>query len=293
MFPVRWENNKILILDETKLPFREEYLEVVCLRQALQALSQMKTRAFGQVLLFFYTCLLCQDAHSPEQLAADFQSHRPTFNFTLLANLLKAKAKEKGLKPAIDNFLEEFIQIRKRRSQRLAHDLPEAAAILTLCNVNGELLYLYEALQEMDKEAVFYVSETRPYLQGSRLTFWELRRNNIPAYLVCDNQAAALMQAKRINAVVVGSDRSSLRNDIVNKIGTYALARLAKEFNIPFYALTQYPQDIDISKIEIEERPAKEVFMFFEEIPQIEAIYPAFDVTPGEWVTATYEIGRF
>ena len=293
LFPVRLEERKLLVLDETSLPFKEEYLKVEKLEDALDILAKMKTRALGQVLLFFYSAVLFQKEISPEELARKFKEIRPTFDFELLGQILNKQAKSGiTLEEAVKKFIQVLEQKRKARAKELAKDLPSKANILTICNVSGELVYLFEALKNMAKEAIFYVSETRPYLQGTRLTLWELRKNKIPSILICDNQVASLMQDKIINCVVVGSDRSTVNGDIINKIGTYTLARLAKYFGIPFYVLTQYPQDIDIDTIEIEERPENEVFMFLEGVGSLEyeAVYPSFDITKKEFITKTYEI---
>jgi methylthioribose-1-phosphate isomerase len=286
LFPVKLVNNKIIVLDETKLPFKEEYLEVENLEDALDVLGEMKTRAFGQVLLFFYCCII--EKLSPLQIATKFKERRPTFDFLMLANLVEKISQGKNLKEAIISFIDGFDYARRKRAQYLASKLPNPANILTICNVNGELLYLYEELKKIKKEACFYACETRPYLQGTRLTFWELNKNNIPSKLICDNQVAILMKNKVVNCIVVGADRASIRGDIINKIGTYSLAILGKYFNIPFYALTQYPRPIDIEDIEIEERPQEEVFMFLKE--KAESIYPCFDITPFNYIKESVKL---
>jgi methylthioribose-1-phosphate isomerase len=288
-FPVRLQGNTISVLDETKLPLEETYIEVKTLEDALQALGQMKTRAFGQVLLFFYTCVLAGEI---EGVASSFKKTRPTFDFFTLADALKKAAKEtSSLKKAVMSIIEGLAKKKRGRAQRLAEVLPQDARILTICNVNGELIYLYEALQGQRKTATFFVSETRPYLQGTRLTLWELRRAHIPAQVLCDNQAAGVMQKGLINCVVTGSDRSTEKGDIINKIGTYALARIAHYFAIPFYVLTQYPQAIDIEKIIIEERPPHEVFMWLDgKGPWPEALYPSFDITPAQYISGWIDI---
>ncbi len=291
LFPVTLKNGKILVLDETLLPFRKEYIEVVNLNQAVWVLSSMKTRAFGQVLLFFYSCALFSN-YSIRQIAERFKEVRPTFDFELLAALLEREgAGSKDIMEAVNKFIGGFDLLRRGRARRLATLLPNPAKILTICNVNGELIYLYEELEKLSKECTFYVSETRPYLQGSRLTFWELRRNDIPAYLICDNQVASVMKDGKVNCVVTGADRATTRGDIVNKTGTYALARLAKYFGIPFYALVQYPKDIDVGSIAIEERSPDEVFMFLEgDFSGIDAIYPSFDIVTSDLVTKQINI---
>ena len=288
-FPVRLQGNTISVLDETKLPLEETYIKVNTLDDALQALGQMKTRAFGQVLLFFYTCVLVGEI---EEVAASFKKTRPTFDFFTLAHALKGAAKDSSsLKEAAITIIDGIDNKRKVRAQRLAGILPQEGRILTICNINGELIYLYEALTGQGKTATFFVSETRPYLQGARLTLWELRRAHVPARVLCDNQAAVVMQKGLINCVVTGSDRSTDKGDIINKIGTYALARLAHYFTIPFYVLTQFPQAIDIEKIAIEERPPHEVFMWLDgKGPWPEAVYPSFDITPAEFISGWIDI---
>lgn len=288
LFPVRLEDNKIIVLDETKNPFTEEYIDVDTLDKALWVLGAMKTRSLGQVFLFFYSCVLFSQDSDFKDLAIKFKKVRPTFDFLMLAQILNMQvAKGLAVKDAVDRFIKGFDIARKKRAGELAQLLPKNSSIITICNVNGELIYLYDELKTWDKNCIFYVCETRPYLQGSRLTFWELRENNIPCRLICDSQAAVLMQNDMINCVVVGADRATVKGDIINKIGTYALARLAKHFDIPFYALTQYPRDIDIDSVEIEERDPKEALMYLsdEDCSDMPAIYPAFDITPADFVT--------
>ena len=194
---------------------------------------------------------------------------------------------------AVKVLLSDFEEKRRERIKNLANILPDFSKILTICNVSGELVYLYESLKNIGKNAIFYVSETRPYLQGSRLTFWELQRVNIPSKLICDNQAAIIMRDNLVNCVVTGSDRSTTKGDIINKIGTYPLAVLAKYYNIPFFSLIQYPSNIDINKIEIEERPVEEIFMWInkEDLKiHTDMIYPSFDITPSNLITARIDI---
>ena len=293
LFPVSLAEDKIKVLDETKLPFKEEYIEVSSLEEALRVLKAMKTRSLGQVLLFFYSCVLFSGENTVDDMARRFSRQRPTFDFSFLGSLVKDKfQKGPSLKNSVEDFITRFDKMRKARADRLAKLLPESARICTICNFNGELLYLYQSMRKLDKSMLVYVSETRPYLQGTRLTFWELSKNNLPVRLICDAQAAHLMQKKLINAVIVGADRANLRGDIINKIGTYPLACLACYFDIPFYSLTQYPRDIDIEKISIEQRPRKEAFMYIENIrPEFKALYPAFDITKAEMITQSLQLG--
>ena len=286
-FPVRLQEGCMTVLDETVLPFEEKYIEVRTLEEALWVLGSMKTRALGQVLLFFYACVLFQDQFSIDDIVDKFKTVRPTFDFPLLGSLFAdGLEKEKDGKTAVEHFIGYFDSSIRRMAKILAALLPNPANILTICNVNGALVYVYEELEKIGKEALVYVCETRPYLQGTRLTFWELCKNNIPCRLLCINQAARLMTENKINAIVTGADRATKKGDIINKVGTYSLARLGHYFNIPFYPLTHYPKDIDVDAIEIEERPAEEVFMFLEgNFDKIDSIYPSFDITKSEFVT--------
>ncbi|MFH1771614.1 MAG: hypothetical protein ABH872_02250 [Candidatus Omnitrophota bacterium] len=287
LYPVRLENNIIYVLDETQLPFKEDFIEVKDLDKALWVLSGMKTRSLGQVLLFFYCCELFNNTFSIDDIAVRFKKERPTFDFDMLRDIIKLQT-ERGtpVKKAVDYFVHGFDVSRRLRAKKLAQILPNPANILTICNINGELICLYEELKKLNKSAYFIVCETRPYLQGARLTMWELMRNNIPCRLICDNQAAFSMKQNLVNCVVTGCDRAATKGDIINKIGTYALSRLANYFNIPFYPLTQYPRDIDIDSIDIEERPKNELFMYLKcNYNDIDGVYPCFDITKKEFIT--------
>ncbi len=287
-YPVRYRNGVIRVLDETRLPFEETYIEVRTLKEALVVLKEMKTRAFGQVLLYFYTCLLMENI---EHTARAFKQVRPTFDFYGLAEMLKDAFEKTGqLKAAIEGIVNRFEKMRRQRAKRVAEALPPDAHVLTICHVSGELVYIGEAVQTLGKSVCFYASETRPYLQGTRLTFWELQRAGIPVKLLCDNQAAWLMENGVINAVITGSDRSNIKGDIINKIGTYALALLAHHHGIPVYALVQRPKEVDLTQVKIERRPEQEVFMWLKKrgyFPPV--LYPAFDLTPARLITKHFD----
>lgn len=286
LLPVSLRANTIFVLDETQLPFKKEYIEVNSFEDALGVLRDMKTRSLGQVLLFFYCCAVFHETHKIEQVVEEFTKVRPTFDFDMLGQIIRQQVGNGiAVRDAASYFVDMFDNSRQARAKELAEKLPDAARILTLCNVNGELIYLFEEMEKLHKKCRFYVLETRPYLQGTRLTFWELRTNNIPVKAVCDNQAAKLMKAGVINCVITGADRATEEGDVINKIGTYAVARLAKHFNIPYYPLVQYPRNIDIDSVEIEERPAEETFMFLGgTFSNIDAVYPAFDITRSAYV---------
>ncbi len=287
-YPVRYRNGVIRVLDETRLPFEETYIEVRTLKEALVVLKEMKTRAFGQVLLYFYTCLLMENI---EHTARAFKQVRPTFDFYGLAEMLKDAFEKTGqLKAAIEGIVNRFEKMRRQRAKRVAEALPPDAHVLTICHVSGELVYVGEAVQTLGKSVCFYASETRPYLQGTRLTFWELQRAGIPVKLLCDNQAAWLMENGVVNAVITGSDRSNIKGDIINKIGTYALALLAHHHGIPVYALVQRPKEVELTQVKIERRPEQEVFMWLKKRGYLPpALYPAFDLTPARLITKHFD----
>ncbi|MBD3245777.1 MAG: hypothetical protein GF333_02075 [Candidatus Omnitrophica bacterium] len=292
LFPVRLNRDSLTVLDETALPFEEKYHEVRDLAAAEKLVREMKTRSLGQVLLFFGCAVLWENRVSPEEIARRMHRARPTFDFEYLARLLRAwQRRGVPYRTATERFLAGFDAARKARADELASLLPSPANVLTICNVNGELLYLAQALSTRSVPVHVYVAETRPYLQGSRLTFWELQRAGVPSTLLCQSQAAEIMQQDTVNAVVTGADRATVRGDIMNKIGTYALARCARYFNIPVYALTQYPRDVDIDRIPLEERPPEEAFLFLpDSYPRVDAVYPAFDVTKKEYLTRSVEL---
>ncbi len=178
--------------------------------------------------------------------------------------------------------------------------LPQVGTILTHCNAGalatcgyGTALGVIRAAVERGHQLHVYADETRPYLQGARLTAWELLHDHIPTTVLCDNMAASQMRAGKIQAVIVGADRIAANGDVANKIGTYGVAVLAKEHGIPFYVAAPW-STIDIAtptgeQIPIEQRSATEVTHFHSRqiTPHGAGILnPAFDVTPARYVTA-------
>jgi methylthioribose-1-phosphate isomerase len=178
--------------------------------------------------------------------------------------------------------------------------LPDEGGVLTHCNAGalatcgyGTALGVIRAAVEQGKQIHVYADETRPFLQGARLTAWELMADGIPTTVICDNMAASLMRAGRIQAVVVGADRIAANGDTANKIGTYNVAILAKEHAIPFYVAAPW-STIDTAtatgdSIPIEERAAIEVTHHGGKqlTPHgVGICNPAFDVTPAKYVTA-------
>ncbi len=178
--------------------------------------------------------------------------------------------------------------------------MPASGGVLTHCNAGalatcgyGTALGVIRAAVEQGKKIHVFADETRPFLQGSRLTAWELMKDGIPTTVISDNMAGAMMKQQKINAIVVGADRIAANGDVANKIGTYSVAVLAKEHGIPFYVAAPLStvdfETADGSGIPIEQRDAKEVTHIAgrQMVPDgVEVENPAFDVTPAKYVTA-------
>ena len=178
--------------------------------------------------------------------------------------------------------------------------MPSSGGVLTHCNAGalatagyGTALGVIRAAVEAGKKIHVYADETRPFLQGSRLTAWELMKDGIPTTVISDNMAGVMMQQGKIGAIVVGADRIAANGDVANKIGTYTVAILAKEHGIPFYVAAPI-STVDLatpdgSKIPIEQRNAREVTHIAgkQMVPDgVQVENPAFDVTPAKYVTA-------
>ena len=178
--------------------------------------------------------------------------------------------------------------------------LDSPASVLTHCNAGalatagyGTALGVIRAAREAGKEIRVFADETRPFLQGSRLTAWELRKDRVPVTIIADNMAASLLRTGEINYVIVGTDRTAANGDVANKIGTYPLAVMAQRHHVPFYVAAPL-SSIDLAcpsgdEIPIEWRPPKELTEFGGKsiAPKgVEVFNPAFDVTPAELVTA-------
>jgi len=167
--------------------------------------------------------------------------------------------------------------------------LKDGDVVLTHCNVSGLLPLIAKICRKQKKIISFFATETRPYLQGARLTAWELNQAKVKVILIADNMVAQVMKEGKIDKVIVGSDNLAQNGDIANKIGTYQIAIIAKYFKIPFYVLCPPQSKAKTGKeIKIEIRPDKELLAFCGKriAPKgVEGYYPAFDVTPVGLIT--------
>lgn len=308
--PVLWQGAGFKILDEIQLPDKIEYLEVTEVGQALEAVRAMKTRAFGQVLTFLYSgALLAQrhpdkDANALRQRLAEMTEQycrvRPTFDFRGLGSFFEVWFDElpSGSDPresialSARDFAQRIVHGRVTRAKLAASILPNPARVMTHCNVSGELVAVAQYCKDLGKEISVVATETRPYLQGARLTAWELARAGVSVSVIPDCAVAQVMEQGEINAVIVGADRAAQNGDIINKVGTYPLALMAKESGVPFHALVQDPRSLATGgDVPIEERPAAELLTFqgqslvAQGAQNLNARYPSFDMTPAALIT--------
>lgn len=298
-WPIKLKGNTIYILDETALPQRLTYINVKNYVSACSAIKEMKTRAVGQVLLVFYIFLqvLKQDKKkknlSPilNKVARCINSTRPTLSFKYLTDMVLDWYKSGApLEKTIFRFLEMLKDKRIRQAEEATKLINDNDIILSHCNISGLMPLIAEFCRKQNKKVSLFVTETRPYLQGSRLTAWELKRQGFPVTIIADNMVAQVMSEGKINKVIVGADHLAQNGDIANKIGTYQIAILAKHFNVPFYVLCPpVSQGQKTGKdIKIEIRPDKELLEYCG-IPLapkgVKGYYPAFDITPRRLIT--------
>ncbi len=290
-WPVQLKGNLIYILDETKLPFKLNRIKARNYKEAYKAIKEMKTRAVGQVLLVMYIFLQAIAQKKDLRVVANaINATRPTLSFKFLTDMVLGWQKGKApLEKCIYGFLEGLKYARIKQAEEAAKLLKNGDSILTHCNVSGLLPLIAGIALKQGKKIKFFATETRPYMQGSRLTAWELKRAGVDVTLITDGMVASVMSQGKVNKVMLGADHLALNGDIANKIGTYAIAVTAKYFKIPFYVLCPPASGTKTgSDIKIEVRPDKEM-LEYEGLRLAPAgakgYYPAFDVTPNELIT--------
>ncbi|MDD4493225.1 MAG: S-methyl-5-thioribose-1-phosphate isomerase [Eubacteriales bacterium] len=322
MRPLEFKNNVLTLLDQTKLPLECIKVECKTCGEVATAIKDMLVRgapaigisaAYGLTIAAAYidTDDKIQFFSELEEAGNLLKSTRPT-----AVNLFWAV--DRVLKKVRENKNESIEQIKLIISEEAVKmDLEDSetnrqigingselieknSTILTHCNAGalatsdyGTALGVIRAAHEQGKNIKVFADETRPYLQGARLTAWELMNDNIPVTLICDNMAGHFMKSGQIDYVIVGADRIALNGDTANKIGTYSIAVLAKENNIPFYVAaplsTIDPEIESGDEIPIEYRNENEVTCIAGKriAPEgIKVLNPAFDVTPAKYITA-------
>ena len=313
---IEWDNGKVVMIDQLLLPGEEVYRTYTSSEEVAKAIEDMVIRgapAIG-VAAAMGIALGMQTASTEQEFNAicDRMSRtRPTAVnlFWAIARMKKRYAELKG-RPLDEIRRELALEAQKvhvedieanRRMGNFGNELvPSEARILTHCNAGalatagyGTALGVIRSAVEHGKKVEVFADETRPYLQGARLTAWELHKDHIPVTLITDNMAGYFMQQKKVDLVVVGADRIAANGDVANKIGTYTVAVLARANNVPFYVAAPL-STIDLSlssgdQIPIEERSVKEVVEIAGKRMAPEGIavrHPAFDVTPNDLITA-------
>ncbi len=319
---LEWTNSGVVFIDQTKLPNEEVYVTCTTHEQVADVIRNMVVRgapAIGvSAAMGIALGVNNSKAESIDALQEDFDrickligETRPTaVNLFWAIKRMSEKLQSLKAKPIL-----EIKKLMIQESQRMhAEDIasnqaigqfgatlmPASGGVLTHCNAGalatcgyGTALGVIRAAIEHGKKIHVYADETRPFLQGSRLTAWELMKDGIPTTVISDNMAGAMMSQGKIGAIVVGADRIAANGDVANKIGTYTVAVLAKENEIPFYVAAPFSTiDLDTpdgSTIPIEQRSSREVTHFAGKLVTPEGVgieNPAFDVTPARYVTA-------
>jgi methylthioribose-1-phosphate isomerase len=295
--PIRWKGDRLELLDQRLLPGKTKYITCRTAPQVAKAIRDMVVRgapaigcaaAFGVVL-----------GKGSKAAYAVLAKSRPTAVnlFWALERMKKASVSKCDLEAEARAIFEADIAANRELGRLGAELVPERARVMTHCNTGALATAGYGTAlgvirSSKGKGISVIANETRPYLQGARLTAWECVQERIPCTLITDNMAGHMMSRGEVDLVIVGADRIAANGDVANKIGTYPLAVLAKRHNIPFYVaapLSSFDPSIsDGSKIPIEERPADEVTGYRDArwAPQgVKVRNPAFDVTPAELIT--------
>lgn len=318
--PIVWSDGQLRLLDQARLPQEEVWLTLADHRQVVEAIRSMRVRgapaigvaaAYGLALAARGSAAADRDELLAELRAAahELAATRPTavnLSWALRRTLAaaeeasQAQAMRRAVLDEAQHIEREDVEANRRLGRLGAELLPDPAVVLTHCNAGalatagyGTALGVVRAAAEQGKRVRVIATETRPQLQGARLTAWELARDGIDCTLIVDSAAGALMRRGEIDLVIVGADRIAANGDTANKIGTYPLALLAREHGRPFYVAAP-TSSIDLAlpageDIPIEERPVEEVTTLGGRriAPEgVVAANPAFDVTPSAFITA-------
>ena len=319
---LEWTEQGVRFIDQTKLPTEEVYVTCTTHQEVADVIRNMVVRGAPAIGVSAAMGIALGVKNSKAQSSGDLQR-----DFDQICDLIaKTRPTAVNLFWAIRRMRDKFEQNPARTVTQIKEDLireaqrmhaediaanqamgrhgatlmPSTGGVLTHCNAGalatagyGTALGVIRAAVEQGKKIHVYADETRPFLQGSRLTAWELMKDGIPTTVISDNMAGAIMQQGKIGAIVVGADRIAANGDVANKIGTYSVAILAKEHKIPFYVAAPISTvDLDCpdgSQIPIEQRNAREVTHIAgrQMVPEgVEVENPAFDVTPAKYLAA-------
>lgn len=319
---IEWTDDAVIMIDQRFLPVREIYVKCRTYQEVAEAIREMIIRgapAIG-VAAAMGIALGARDirAGSFDEFYREYEkvcdllaSTRPTAvnlfwavdrmrRFCLSNKDVEIKRLKELIKEEALRICDEDLEINKNIGKNGNPLVPNGARILTHCNAGGlatagygTALGVIRAAHDAGKNIEVFADETRPFLQGARLTTWELQKDNIPVTLITDNMAGYFMKKGMIDLVIVGADRIAGNGDTANKIGTYSVAVLARENNIPFFVAAPI-STLDLSlksgdEIPIEERNIREVTHVFDQqiAPGgVKVLNPAFDVTPNRYITA-------
>ena len=318
--PLWWEDGALCLLDQTGLPHDVRTIRCTSWEEVAEAIRALRVRgapAIGIAAAYGLVLAAQTQARHPSteplealrRAAAALRATRPTaVNLAWALDRMLAVAGGSGdaaelpqrLLAAADALARADVETNRRIGEHGAALLSRGARVLTYCNTGmlatggyGTAFGVLRWAHEQGRGIHVIACETRPVLQGARLTAWELLRAGIPATLITDNAAGTLMRASGVNAVIVGADRIAANGDVANKVGTYTLAVLARAHEIPFYVAAPLSTvDLDTpsgASIPIEERPSGEIVSVggVRVAPaEIQVRNPAFDVTPHDLVTA-------
>jgi len=319
---LEWTDKGVRFIDQTKLPTEETYVTCTTHEQVADVIRTMVVRGAPAIGVAAAMGIALGAKNSKAANVGEFKREfdqicdvigktRPTAvnlfwairrmqkKFDILHTLSVAEIKQALIEES-QRMHAEDIAANQAMGRHGATLMPNEGGVLTHCNAGalatagyGTALGVIRAAVEQGKKIHVYADETRPFLQGSRLTAWELMKDGIPTTVISDNMAGAMMKQGKIGAIVVGADRVAANGDVANKIGTYTIAILAKEHGIPFYVAAPISTvdlaTLDGSKIPIEQRNAREVTHIAgrQMVPNGVSIEnPAFDVTPAKYVTA-------
>ena len=308
----RWDGETLWLLDQRRLPAAEQWVACRRAEEVAEAIRRMVVRgapligvaaAYGLVLALFEHR---GDPDGVRRAAERLRSARPTaVNLAWAVHRVLTRLERDGFEPDVAADEAAAIAREDEASCRAIGEaglklVPDGARVLTHCNTGalatagiGTALGVLRVAREAGRALTVYCTETRPYLQGARLTAWELLQEGFDPVLITDSMAGALMQAGRVDLVLVGADRIAANGDVANKVGTYTLAVLAAAHGVPFYVAAPF-SSVDLAlpdgqAIPIEERSSDEVTHVagVQVAPEgVRVWHPAFDVTPARLVTA-------
>jgi methylthioribose-1-phosphate isomerase len=323
--PIEWTERGVVVLDQRRLPAEEVHYTYTGYREVAAAIREMVIRgapaigvaaAMGAALGVLHSSAKSVDALRPEfsEICGTLAKTRPTAAdlFWALERMKRRfselTAQSSDLEIIRQGMVDEARQIhleKKATDEAIgrfgAEFMPREGQVMTQCNAGalatggiGTALGVIRVAIEQGKKLHVLVPETRPYLQGARLTAWELHKGGIPLTLITDNMVGHFLKTGKVGAIVTGADRIASNGDTANKIGTYQMAVLAKENSVPFYIAAPVSTfDLSIpdgGHIAIEERSAAEVthLQGVRIAPDVHAAHPAFDVTPARYIAAIF-----